>query len=322
MRLCDGTADKDANVVDKGRDYISYSVNNENGKLTIEEFLVFPGIWLCFKEAHAESFTYPESYPVGLLEINHCRDGRFEYDAGDHFFYLAAGDISVSKSREQKAVVYCPTKYYQGIAVLIDPAAAPPTLSKFLADVNVRPEELLKKLCGDDGFFIMRATEQLEHIFSELYSVPKEMQKGYFKIKVLELLMFLNRINPEQSQTKQKFCAGSQVELAKSVCRFINSNMNSRITIDQLAAEFYVSPAKLKKCFYSVYSESIYAYIRAYKISAAALELRSTDKTITEIAGDHGYGNVSKFSKAFRDIMGVSPSEYRQLSQEQNSFLE
>ena len=310
-KLCDGTADRDARILQRDEDSIIYQIKNEAGELLITEHQVFSGIWLCYKDAHIQSYTYPSSYPSGMLEITHCREGRFEYDAGEFFFYLSGGDISVCKSREEGTVVYCPTRHYHGVSILIDPVSAPSCLSCFLEDVNVSPGALLEKFCGEDRYFVMRSTARLEHVFSELYSVPQDMKKGYFKVKILELLMFLNSLDMNLSQTERRSCSRTHVELAKKVCGYINEHMDTRLTIEQLAARFFVSPAQLKKSFYSVYGESIYAYVRAYKMQSAALRMQTTGQSISEIASAFGYDNSSKFSKAFRDVMGVSPTEYR-----------
>lgn len=315
--LCKGTCDRDARVLFEKEDCIAYQIKNAEGELTVTEHQVFPGIWLCYKDAHTSQYTYPPSYPAELLEITHCREGRFEYDAGNQFFYLSKGDMSISKSSGKGTAVYCPTGHYHGISVIIDPMLAPECLSCFLDDVNVKPAVLLEKFCKENMYFIMRSTARLEHIFSELYSVPADIQKGYFKIKILELLLFLSSLDSGLSQTEKYACSKSQVELAKKVCQFINTHMDSRLTIEQLAARFYVSPAQLKKCFYSVYGESVQAYIRAYKMQCAAICLKTTDRAVAEIASAFGYDNSSKFSKAFRSVIGISPTEYRK-----NIFLE
>lgn len=286
-------------------------MEKDMGDLVITEYQVFPGIWVCYQEAHIPGFVYPSHYPEGLLEITHCREGRFEYDAGEQFFYLASGDMSVCKRRAGGTCVYFPTQHYHGISILIDPASAPHCLSCFLEDVNVSPGALLEKFCKERQYFIMRSTKRLEHIFSELYSVPEEMKKGYLKVKILELLMFLNGLEPDASQAEQHSCSRNQVMLARQVCEYAKNHMEVRFTIDQLAKQFHVSPSWLKKCFYSVYGESVQAYIREYKIHLAAKELKDTDKSVTEIANDIGYENNSKFSEAFRTIFGVSPREYR-----------
>ena len=39
--------------------------------------------------------------------------------------------------------------------------------------------------------------------------------------------------------------------------------------------------------------------------------IKNTSRNILDIAGDVGYDNGSKFAKAFSDVMGVTPKEYR-----------
>lgn len=309
-KLCDGTRDNDAAVLFENEECIAYQVKNEEGELVITEYLVFPGIWLIYKEVHAHRYRFPPAYPPNLLEITHCREGRFEYDAGERFFYVSKGDMSVHQTA-QEAEVYCPTQYYHGISVIIDPEAAPRCLSCILAEIEVSPAALLTKFCGGERHFIMRSTPRLEHIFSELYSIPEEARKGYFKVKILELLLFLNGLEPSLSQAEQRSCSKAQMELARQVSAFLAAHLNARLTIERLAAEFYVSPTWLKKSIYSVYGKPVYAYIKTYKMGSAALCLKTTDQTVSDIAHAFGYGNSSKFSKAFKEVMGMSPSEYR-----------
>lgn len=309
--LCDGTSDKDAKILYEKEDCIAYHISNEDGDLMITEYYVFPGIWLCYKDAHAQKFTYPKSYPSGILEITHCREGRFEYDAGEKFFYLSGGDMSISKSVGKGATVYCLTQHYHGISIIIDPMYAPDCLSSFLEDVDVSPAALITKFCKEDNYFIMRSTARLEHIFSELYSLQEDIRRGYFKVKLLELMLFLSSLDPSLSQTKQRSCSKAQVTLAKQVCEYVNTHMEVRLTINQLAEKFYVSSGWLKKCFYSVYGESIQSYIREYKMKYAAHIIKLTNKSITEIATSVGYENIGKFSRAFRNVYDMSPTEYR-----------
>ena len=60
-----------------------------------------------------------------------------------------------------------------------------------------------------------------------------------------------------------------------------------------------------------MYGISLYAYTRTLKMEAAAMMLANTDRPILEIAGRFGYDNGSKFAKAFRDVMGASPTGFR-----------
>ena len=284
---------------------------NETGSMMMTEYQVFPGIRLIYQDVHMLRYTYPEPAHDALLEIHHCREGRYEQQVGKQYFYLSSGDLSISRSTVTGTEAYFPTSHYHGISIVIDPVKAPECFSCFLDDVNVRPQALMEKFCSVQTCFIIRSTEQLEHIFSELYHIPESIRMGYLKVKVLELLLFLSALDTDLSQAGLHSCPQSQVRLAKAVCLHVCAHMNEHYTIEQLARQFQVSPTQLKKSFRNVYGDSLYSYVRTQKMLSAAKLLQETDRTILDIAGECGYDNGSKFSKAFREVMGVSPREFR-----------
>ena len=57
--------------------------------------------------------------------------------------------------------------------------------------------------------------------------------------------------------------------------------------------------------------DSVYAYMKSYRMQAATILLRDTSDSITEIAAKMGYDNPSKFSEAFKKEFGELPSEFR-----------
>ncbi|MBQ8927280.1 MAG: helix-turn-helix transcriptional regulator [Oscillospiraceae bacterium] len=286
-----------------------YEASNETGEMLMTEYRVFPGIRLVYRDVHMLRYACPDNDTPGVLEINHCREGRYEHRIGRQYYYLSAGDLSVSCSAGGEA--FYPTSHYHGISVVIDPGKAPECLSCVLDDVNVRPSALMEKFLTAQSCFIIRSTESLGHIFSELYTVPESIRMGYLKVKVLELLLFLSSLDTGLSQTQAHTCPQSQVRLAKAVCSYVCADMSRHITIDQLAEHFQVSPTLLKKSFRNVYGDSLYSYVRTQKMLTAARLLQDTDRTILDIAGECGYDNGSKFSKAFREVMGISPRDFR-----------
>lgn len=283
----------------------------ENGRFRTVTYGVFPGISLIYNDAHIQSFDDDRLPSSNTIEINHCREGRMECHFRDEFCYAAPGDLVIGRADERSETTYFPLKHYHGITVRIDIEKAPGCLSCILDDVTVRPQALAEKFCGSRSCFTARSDASVEHIFSELYSVPEEIKKGYFKIKVLELLLFLSSFNIENDESKDKVFSKSQVALAKEISRFLTDNMDRRVTLEQLSDHFHISGTHIKNIFKGVYGVPLYAYIRTVKMESAAYMLEYTDKTVTEIAGEHGYDNSSKFARAFRDVKGVSPSEYR-----------
>ena len=281
------------------------------GTVVITEYNVFPGIWLAYKEADAFGFPYPASYPEDLLAINYCRSGRLEYEDHARYFFLGPGDLSIHRSAAGGAVLSCPTKQYQGLSVLIDPKRTPPCTDCLLRDVNVRMPELYAKFCEGERHFIMRSTAQLEHIFSQLFHLPASIRLGYCKVKVLELLLFLACLEPERSQWEQRGCTAAQRALARDVIRYADAHRGERLTAGELALALHASPEQLRRSVKKVYGKTLNQCIRAYKMRLAAKLLRETGRTVSDIAGEFGYDNSSKFASAFRAVLGALPGDYR-----------
>ena len=152
----------------------------------------------------------------------------------------------------------------------------------------------------------------MEHIFSELYAVPAGIRRGYFKVKVLELLLFLSAL--DVAHEKHGYTA-AQVRLARAARDALLASTEDDVTISALAQELGASPSQLAAVhaasFRGVYGMTPAAFLRAQKMHSAAQLLRTSDRTVLDIAGQFGYDNASKFAKAFRSVIGVSPSAYR-----------
>ena len=84
-----------------------------------------------------------------------------------------------------------------------------------------------------------------------------------------------------------------------------------RITIESLAKKMSISETLLKKSFSIVYGVPIQSFMREQKMKAAAVMLKQTDMKVADIAMQFGYSNPSKFSAAFRKVIGKTPNDYR-----------
>ncbi len=290
--------------------YTTHLIDNANNTI-VTEYNVFPGIKLIYNNIHIDHCNLITLPPGNYIEINHCYDGRLEREFKDGFFYLMPGDLSIERKNEFNTQSYFPLSHYHGITILIDIDNAPNSLSYFLNDINVSPAILAENFCSNDNYFISRSNQYIEHIFSELYVIPDSIKKGYFKVKVLELLLILSCYDPNENKKENKYLSRKQVSLAKDVCNYLISNIDKHITIAEAADTFHVSQTALKTAFKGVYGLPIYSYLRVHKMQFAALLLRQTDQSIMEIANKLGYDNASKFSQAFRDVMGLTPHEYR-----------
>lgn len=292
---------------------ILYRYQNETGDILMRDYTVFPGIHVAFNDVHMNGCDMNVSASPAvenILEIDHCKEGRIECLRGNDYVYLSDGDLAVHQKLLTKHETMFPTGHYHGITISIDTTEAPKSLASVLEEVNVSPDRLMNKFCKNGTSFVARANEKLNHIFAELYDLPERIKLGYLKIKVLEILLFLSALPVADSVQKQSFST-AQVGTAKEACRILLSNLDRHITIEELAERLHVSPTQLKNSFKGVYGEPIFSFVRRQKMLGAASMLRSTDKTVLEIAGLFGYSNGGKFATAFCDEMGMMPAKYR-----------
>lgn len=227
------------------------------------------------------------------------------------------GDLSVTCYTESDYEYSFPLNHYHGISICIDTAVAPECLSDIMADIDVYPMKVVKRLCGENRYFILRSEQYAEHILSELYSFPDCNIKGYLKIKFLELFLLLDGFKSTRKAKAIRPVSETGVRLAKKTAEYIRSRVGEKISVAALAREMNVSQTYLQNIFKRVYGVPIYAYLKIFKMQAAAFELIRTNRTVMDIASQFGYDNASKFLYAFNDIMGVSPSEYRKLHGQQ-----
>lgn len=301
----------DIEVISRDEDSAVYRSSGQNEDTLITSYRIYPGIELVYRDIHSQSCVIRRKNSDVILEISHCREGRMEYETDDGFCYLMPGDIAVLHRYAAEYTAFFPIRHYHGVSIIFDLEKVPKCLSCFLADVNVSPHELADKFCAERPCFIARSSPGIEHIFSELYNVPEELKKGYFKVKVLELTLFLAAFDMTNDETTKHTYSRSAALLAKEAKRYLTEHMTERVTLEELSNVLHVSGTHIKNSFKQVYGESVYSYIRTRKMQSAALMLRDTDETVLEIAGRYGYDNASKFTSAFRDIIGLTPTEYR-----------
>ena len=285
--------------------------SNDTGDAAITVYEVFPGVELAYYTIHMDQLDL-DTGEENLIEIHHCREGRIEQQFENEYFYLMPGDLSVTMRRKQADVFRFPLQHYHGINIRINPALASSRVSPILREIQVQPQETARKLCGDKDAFIVRSEQYIEHIFSELYHVPECIREGYFKVKVLELLLVLSSLDLEERRISVPTLPKSQVHLANQAAAYLSENMGERITIAELSRRFNVSDTHLKSVFKAVYGVPIFSYMRIQRMQSAAQLLIHTERSIGEIACEFGYANAGKFTVAFQKIMGDNPSDYRQ----------
>lgn len=295
-----------------------YHFSNDIGDASLTVYEVFPGVQLAYNSVHMDHFDLSRIAEGNMLEIHHCREGRIEQVFDDEYFYLTPGDFSIAVRSQPVRAYSFPLRHYHGITIGIHEGAARQWLSQFMEDVHVQPLAVARNLCQDRSCHIIRGESYIEHIFDQLYSISDNIKTGYFKLKIMELFLVLSGIDPRQANPETCSLPKSQVQLANQVAAYLSERMESHVTISELSKVFNISETPLKSIFKSVYGVPIFSYMRVQKMQTAAQLLIHTERPVADIACELGYSNTGKFSSAFKDIMGDTPSEYRKAHAKHN----
>ena len=111
------------------------------------------------------------------------------------------------------------------------------------------------------------------------------------------------------------------VEVAKDVVsarmanflHYIEEHYAEAITLENLSKSANVSKSECLRCFKSVLQTTPYKYLMDFRLLKASKLLKESSLTIGQIAATTGFGQQSYFGKYFREKMGCSPREYRNL---------
>ena len=106
----------------------------------------------------------------------------------------------------------------------------------------------------------------------------------------------------EEDQNRRLLRARDQIDL----------HYREPLDVPALAAVAFMSPAHFTRSFRAAFGETPHRYLQRRRIERAMEQLRRTDRSISEISVLVGWGSFATFSRTFREIVGCSPSEYRE----------
>lgn len=152
---------------------------------------------------------------------------------------------------------------------------------------------------------------RLLYDIEEEFSLHLESYDLMVKNKLLTLLAYIRRNYAEYFDARAQAKDGQHVRQIEVAMRYIDAHLFDSITLDELAAQAFLSKSRFSTLFRELNGLSPWEYIVGKRIHYAAHRLVSTDDSVLAIATACGFNNTANFNHAFRKIIGATPSEYR-----------
>ncbi len=97
----------------------------------------------------------------------------------------------------------------------------------------------------------------------------------------------------------------------KKAITYIEKHFSEPITLSMLSSQSKLSPKYFERIFKEMTGKSPIRYLNSYRIYKAENQLIMTSDTVTEIAYETGFNDLSYFIKLFKAKNGVSPTSFR-----------
>ena len=114
----------------------------------------------------------------------------------------------------------------------------------------------------------------------------------------------------EIDYTTEDTFAGS-TQLLRDIFIYIENNVDNSCTLHELAKELRYNESYLSRMFLKSVGISFSEYVRNIKIDHACYLLKNSNESIFSIATKCGYATHSSFNRCFKQLIGMTPQEYR-----------
>ncbi len=188
------------------------------------------------------------------------------------------------------------------------PDARDPWEYVWVASRDMAMQELFKKYSADSGgIFSFDSIYEIEQVIHTIKNTknnlvePTVLLELFFKM--LNSHIGGDKLNEKSTDTYFRYAEN-----------YINANLHTHITVNDITRAIGISQPYLYKIFINTTGFSPKQYIDLKRLQTAKKLLKTTNLTIGEVANSVGFYDQLNFSKFFAGKTDMSPSEYRKES--------
>lgn len=212
---------------------------------------------------------------------------------------------------------------------------------RFIGSIQLQDDDMLRRLWNIGPQYSFADQDQMEKWFEQIYqsaisrATYKRLEiRGYLNL-ICAVLAKRSANEEEQDETvrtdremmesmrdmtyvrKRALASHNKTDpRIQALVDYITLHPEKNLTREEMCGMCDVSESTLRRLFKTHMGKSIYEFIKETKVIYAAHLLMASTIPISEIGYRLGYESPSYFTKTFREVIGVSPQEYRKSSRE------
>ncbi len=222
-------------------------------------------------------------------------DGEYHLQSGD-VLLLTQGNYFMSEIVSLEGE-------YEAIMIYFDDDF----IAEFVAKYQVSLEDL-----KSENIVVFSTSGLLKHLvdsFKLYMHQPSEKKSDIIKLKTQEI--FLHLLEADKKRFSQFLYAITSTSRER-IKHILEANIDMIESVEDMCRIARVSPSELRSATQSAFKLSPKAWLDDVRLAQATVMLKSTDKTISEIATTCGYASLSWFGVQFKKKYGCTPKMYRE----------
>ena len=250
-----------------------------------------------------ENFEFPAHWHT-QVEIVAVLSGTLQAQVNGTTYYVDEGDVLLCGSNEIHSYMKSQCRI---LLIIISPSFIEGTTS--ILQNNTLLNHLVRKdnLNKEAKFLI----ERIDEAYSGRYQVLDEIETIVFNGYCLSLLgHLLAKLDYKSEIEKVK------LNLYDYMCRgldYINNHYcEESICLQKIAKNIGISPCYFSRCFKMYSGYRLAEYINRKRVKKAEKMLKETDKKITDISMECGYGSLRNFNRVYKEITGSTHQQVRE----------
>jgi len=252
-------------------------------------------------------FAMPDSHLHDWYELYYLVQGERDYFIRDRTFHLAAGSMAAIPPNELHRSLGNHVRQWERILISFRPGFLAGSSADHAALLALFHQEnpCLQASGKDRARIETILADMLQEASSQAASFPLQLSA-----LLTQLLVLLQRLNSQRRQPAHPVLSSRHARV-EPILSFLNQSFAERITLEDLARRFHISPFYLCKRFRAETGFTVVEYLNQVRIREARRLLEKTDLSILEVSAQTGFNHVSHFGRLFKGATGRTPGAYR-----------
>lgn len=236
---------------------------------------------------------------------------RVTTTAGEHILQETEGCFINTNCLHSMHPYECDDAIYQ--SVVFDPFVISSSISLLFDEKYLYPLLKCKQIPAIPFHSVHPYHSYIYEKISHIIFLQKKQEFGYEMIMrncLAEIWLTLLK-TAEHTIHHSPQGANLDYERIHIMLSYIHEHYTEDLTSENIANSASVSVSECCRCFQRCLKQSPFDYLIEYRIRQAADLLAQTDRSISEIGSSVGFNNSSYFSSKFKNILHLSPRDYR-----------